>query len=92
MTKESTHTIYDCLGPAFWTKRKCLACQVFFTPADFKTQNYQLFFKEIGNIHLTDSPNHATLVATIVELQHQNCPLSCGFSYYSEIIQPSKKK
>jgi len=92
MTKESTRTIYNCLGAAFWTKRKCLACQDFFSPVDFKTQNYQLFFKEIGDVQSTDSLNHAVLVGTIVELRHQDCPLSCGFSYQKEIIQSPKRK
>jgi len=75
MTKELT--IYNCLAPAFWTKRKCLQCQTFFTPSDYQTQNYQLAFKEIGQVKSTTSLNYAVLEGVIVELSHKSCCSDC---------------
>ena len=80
MNKASTHSIYNCLEPAFWTKRKCLNCQKFFTSTDYQTKNYQLFFKEIGNIKSAPSLNYAVLEGVMVELQHQQCSWMGGNS------------
>jgi len=73
--KEPTRSIYNCLEESFWTKRKCSSCQKFFTKQDFQKQNYQLFFKEIGEKKPANSLNYAILAEVIVRLFHKYCPL-----------------
>jgi hypothetical protein len=68
MIKESTRSIYNCLTVSFWTARKCLSCQKFFTLTDLANQNYQLFFKEVIKIEQYN-------LEVMVELTHQQCSL-----------------
>jgi hypothetical protein len=91
MIKEPTLTIYDCLGPAFWTKRKCLNCQCFFTILDWEQQNHQLTFKEIGQVKSTTSLNYAVLEGVIVQLSHKSCCSDCT-SYLQDLKKNSPFK
>ncbi len=84
MIKEPTGTIYSCLGSDFWTKRQCHCCQRFFTIIDYQTQNYQLFFQEIGPVKPPNSLSYAFLEGVIIQLSHQACCSVC-VSYQSEI-------
>ena len=90
MNKESTTTLYSCLALAFWTKRKCFSCQTFFTKLDFKQNNYQLFFKEIGQVKSTTSLNYAVLEGVIVELTHKTCCSGC-VNYLKDLYQTKLK-
>ena len=79
MTKESTRTIYSCLGENFWTSRKCQQCQTFFTSQDYQTKNYQLIFLAVPKI------NQLNLEA-VVQLEHKSCCLGC-VNYLKDIHQ-----
>ena len=80
----TTETIYNCLEKSFWTKRKCLHCQKFFTASDYLNQNYQLTFLKV----LKAQENHLEVV---VQLQHKQCFFTNSLNYQSQIVYAEKK-
>lgn len=96
VTKNPTETIYQCLGSAFWTERKCWDCQQIFTKADYEKHNYYLTFQEILKVWKSkDFPeprDNACLEGVIVKLFHQECLLNCSFTRQSNTIYKEVKK
>lgn len=73
-----TETIYQCLGSAFWTQRKCWNCQQPFTQANYQANNYYLTFQEILKVYVSkefpEPRDNACLEGVIVKLFHKYCP------------------
>ena len=96
--KNPTATIYQCLGPAFWTKRKCGNCQQLFTKENYQKHNYYLIFDEIGDVwtssEFPEPRDNACLDAVIVRLFHQHCqlvknpPKKCQIEILKDITCP----
>jgi hypothetical protein len=85
MNLESTRTIYSLLTETFWTAHQCSKCQISFTPQDYQTQNYQLYFTQSLKVEQTH------LLVT-VQLSHQQCCPDClNFIAAIKTNDPKKK-